>query len=83
MTDRSKGRFVWPLVTGVIGLLLGIAVAIGGDGGGPAKRCADLATEAIGLVTEGLDAGLSGDEGRMLDVADRRDQVERNLKNYC
>jgi sugar/nucleoside kinase (ribokinase family) len=65
------------------GLLLGIALGSASTADGSNAECAALANEYAALVSDALDAGLSGDEARMLDVAEQRDALGAQVKNFC
>lgn len=80
---RSVWRWLAPLCFGFIGLLLGIVLGSASTADGSNAECAALADEYAALVSVGIDAGLSGDEVRMLDVAKQRDALGTQVKNYC
>jgi hypothetical protein len=64
-------------------LIMGIVLGSASTADGSNAECGALASEYAGLVSEGIDAGLSGDEQRMLDVAARRDALGEDVKNIC
>ena len=78
---RGPGRWIIPLVVGVAAGVLGIA--LGSASASDSSGCGALADEYAALVSDGIDAGLSGDEQQMLDVAARRDALSEDVKNIC
>lgn len=83
---RGPLRWVFPIAAGFAGLLLGYGVAAGGDAveaGSGSADCVELSGEYAALVSEGLDAGLSMDESRMADVAEKRDDLRERIENSC
>ena len=80
---RGPARWIIPLGVGLVAGVLGIALGSASTADGSNAECAALADEYSVLVSDGLDAGLSGDEGQMLDVAARRDALGERVKNYC
>lgn len=82
-TKRGASRWIVPLVVGFVAGVLGIALGSASTADGSNAECAALADQYAVLVSDGLDAGLSGDEERMLDVAARRDALGEQVKNFC
>ena len=80
---RGPARWIIPLVVGLVAGVIGIVLGSASTADGSNAECAQLADEYAALVSEGLDAGLSGDEGQMLDVAARRDALGEQAKNFC
>jgi hypothetical protein len=79
-----RGRWITSLIACFVGaLIMGIVLGSASTADGSNAECAQLADEYAALVSEGLDAGLSGDEARMLDVAERRDTLGEQVKNFC
>lgn len=79
-----RGPWITSLVLGVVGaLIMGIALGSASTADGSNAECAALADEYAALVSDALDAGLSGDEQRMLDVAEQRDALGAQVKNFC
>lgn len=78
---RSPWRWLSPLCFGFAGLLLGIL--LGSASASDTSGCEALADEYAALVSDALDAGLSGDEQLMLDVAAQRDALGEQVKNNC
>jgi hypothetical protein len=78
---RPVSRWLIPLLVGLLAGILGIA--LGSASASDASGCEALADEYAALVSDGLDAGLSGDEAQMLDVAQRRDALSEDVKNSC
>lgn len=78
---RGPGRWIIPLAVGVVAGLLGIT--LGAASASDSSGCEALADEYGALVSDGLDAGLSGDEQQMLDVAAQRDALGERVKNNC
>lgn len=80
---RGPGRWIIPLVVGLVAGVLGIVLGAASTADGSDAECAALTDEYAALVSDGLDAGLSGDEGQMLDVAARRDALGAQVKDFC
>lgn len=78
---RSHARWAVPLAVGFGALLLGII--LGSASASDTSGCEALADEYAVLVSKGIDAGLSGDEQLMLDVAAQRDALGERVKNNC
>lgn len=78
---RGPARWLVPLVVGFVALLLG--TALGSASASDSSGCEALADEYAALVSDGLDAGLSGDETAMLAVAEQRDALGERVKNNC
>lgn len=78
---RGHARWIVPLSSGFGALLLGIA--LGSASASDSSGCEALANEYSALVSKGIDAGLSGDEATMLDVAEQRDALGERVKNNC
>lgn len=74
-------RWIAPLCFSVAGVMLGIA--IGAASASDTSGCEALADEYAVLVSKGIDAGLSGDEEQMLDIAAQRDTLSERVKNNC
>lgn len=64
-------------------LVMGIVLGSVSTSDGSNAECAALADEYAALVSDGLDAGLSGDEALMLAVAEQRDALSERVKNNC
>lgn len=62
---------------------MGIVLGSASTADGSHAECAALADEYAVLVSKGIDAGLSGDEEQMLDVAAQRDALSERVKNNC
>lgn len=79
-----RGRWITSLIACFVGaLVMGIVLGSASTADGSNAECAALADEYASLVSDALDAGLSGDEARMLDVAERRDALGAQVKNFC
>lgn len=78
---RGPARWLVPLGVGFGALLLG--TALGSASASDSSGCEALAAEYGALVSDGLDAGLSGDEASMLAVAEQRDALSERVKNNC
>lgn len=78
---RGPARWIVPLAVGFGALLLG--TALGSASASDSSGCEALADEYAALVSDGIDAGLSGDEAQMLDVAAQRDALGERVKNNC
>lgn len=78
---HGSSRWIIPLAVGFVGLLLGIT--LGAASASDSSGCEALADEYAALVSDGLDAGLSGDEASMLAVAEQRDALGERVKNNC
>lgn len=83
LPKRGPGRWIIPLAVGVVAGVLGIVLGSASTADGSNAECAQLADEYAALVSEGLDAGLSGDEASMLAVAEQRDALGERVKNNC
>lgn len=79
----KHGASLWiiPLAVGFGALLLGIV--LGSVSVSDSSGCEALADEYAALVSDGIDAGLSGDEAQMLDIAAQRDALAERVKNNC
>ena len=80
---RGPARWIIPSAVGLTAGVLGIVLGSASTAEGSNTECAAIADEYAALVSDGLDAGLSGDEGQMLDIAARRDALGERVKNYC
>lgn len=77
-----RGRWITSLVASFVGALI-MGIALGSASTADTSGCDALADEYAALVSAGIDAGLSGDEERMLDVAEQRDALKIRVKNNC
>lgn len=80
---RAKRRWGWIIASASVGsLILGIVVGVASASDG-SNECGALSEDLASLVSEGLDAGLSGDEAAMLEVADRREHLRSEINKKC
>lgn len=86
---RAKRRWGWSIASASVGALISVGSLILGIVVGAASasddsnECGALSEDLASLVSEGLDAGLSGDEAAMLEVADRREHLRSEINKKC
>jgi hypothetical protein len=80
--EHRVRRWLIPIITGFVMLVAGVAIGSAGNGS-KVGNCAELAGEYRTLVSDGIDAGMSMDEGRVQQVAERRDQLAEVMAAEC
>lgn len=80
---RGPSRWLIPIGVGLGAFVLGIVLGGSSSASVPGVNCQALSADYAALVSEGIDAGLSGDETWMLEVAGKRDALRETIEDSC